>query len=211
MPRDERETKFCEIWLRTHDAPKAWVEAGYSEKAINRKDHLKKLAALQPYIEEKQAAISKEFTKQFVLDQQVILDEMIAVGFANPRDYIEEVMELQDGKPVKALRRKNIMSLTRAQAAAVTEIEFHPDGTVTYKLPDAEARHPFLKELGMHLGLFHPKLIQEHRHRHMHAHIDMKDIDQTALEQAETMLLEALGTRGNLLLGLQRDDEEEDA
>lgn len=210
-PRDEREIKFVEAWLRHHDVQRAWEEAGYSIKNCDyHTEATRKYQTLLPYIERRQSQVSKEITKKFVLDQQSILDEMIAVGFANPQDYIEETMELVDGKPVKVQRRKNIMSLTRAQAAAVTEIDFHPDGTVTYKLPDADAKHPFLKDLGQHLGLFHPKLIQEHRHRHMHAHIDLKDIDQGALLQAEQKLLQALGPRGNLLLGVQRDDDEED-
>jgi hypothetical protein len=207
VPKDDHETRFCEAWLRHHDHRKAWVDAGYSPITVHQAR--KKLITLTPYLERIQRSVSSAVAKKFVLDQQSILDEMIAVGFANPQDYIEEYVELVDDQPVTKQVRKNIMKLSRAQAAAVTQIDFHPDGTVSYKLPDADAKHPFLKDLGQHLGLFHPKLIQEHRHKHMHAHIDMKDVNQEALMEAEAQLLKALGHRGNLLLGLQpaQDDD----
>lgn len=209
-PKSEREMKFCEAWLQHHDHHRAWIEAGYSVNTAT-KEITTKLQVLMPYLEKRQKAITQVISKKFVLDQQSILDEMIAVGFANPQDYIDEYVELVDGQPVTKQVRKNIMKLSRAQAAAVTQIDFHPDGTVTYKLPDADAKHPFLKDLGQHLGLFHPKLIQEHRHRHMHAHIDLKDVNQEALLRAEADLLQALGPRGNMLLGVQTDEEDDDA
>jgi len=208
-PNNEREKKFADAYLRSHDAQAAWLEAGYSPHTGTREAAVK-VQLLAPYIERTQNAIAKEVSKVFVLDQQTILDEMIAVAFANPQDYIDEVVQIVDGQEVRKHVRKPIMSLTRSQAAAISEITFNPDGTVSYVLPGPKEKHPFQKDLGQHLGLFHPKLIQEHRHRHMHAHIDMKDVDQKSLLGAEQMLLQALGHRGNLLLGLQPHPDDED-
>lgn len=209
LPRTDKERAFCESWLQHYDINRAAREAGYSgPKNRQGGGGLRVFERFRAYLEHQLSLKQKAVSKELALDQKDILSEMAAIGFANAQDYVAIVEEpVKDEKTgaismVRRERQKPLMELTRAQAAAVSEVTFHPDGRVTYQLPDERSKHPYLKDLGQHLGLFHPKLIAEHRHAHMHAAISFRGMDTRKLAEAESMLLEAMGPEGRRMLGI---------
>lgn len=215
LPRTDKEHAFCKAWLQHYDSNRAAREAGYADSISNGSSGKRLFERLQGYLEHQLQLRQQAVAKQVALDQKDILAEMAAIGFANPLDYVnvveEPVKDPETGQTslVKCQRQKKLIELTRAQAAAISEVTFHADGSVTYKLPDERSKHPYLKDLGQHLGLFHPKLIQEHRHQHLHAALSFRDMDTRKLAQAESMLLEAMGAEGRRMLGIVDAEFEE--
>lgn len=216
-PAGERENKFCERWLVHKNELTAWREAGYADSGAKAGLHKKKLQKLLPYLSTQLERHETQVAKQFVLDQQQIIDEMIAIGFANPQDYLKQVEKEIDvevnGKATKQTVlytvQKDIHELTRREAAAISEVRI-VDGKALYRIPDdPKAKHPYLKDLGQHLGLFHPKLIQEHRHQHLHAKLSFANLDQGKLEALEAQLVDAMGDAGRRMLGITIDGEAE--
>lgn len=203
VPRDERHKKFCDELIKTHDPRIAGRNAGFSESWISLGHYKKLIIKYDKYLAKRMDKTEKEVARVMVLDQQKILDEYMAIAFANPLDYIEtEITTDGKGNEIRKHRRKDVTQLTRAQAAAISEIKFKPDGSVTYKLPDDKTKHPYLKDLGQHLGLFHQKLIAEHRHQHLHQ-LSFRGADPSKLEQLEQQLLDALGPDAARMLGIQ--------
>lgn len=176
-------------------------------KAISRGGAMVLLTRYKAYLSQKMERHENAVAKELVLEQKDILNEMMAIGFANAQDYYVITDEVVNGKNIKKRTLKPIEELTRAQAAAVSCITQHPDGSITYVIPDEKSKHPYLKDLGQHLGLFHPKLIQEHRHQHIHAALSFRDLDPAKLEQFETQLIEALGPAGRRMLGIIDGEE----
>lgn len=215
LPRTPKEHAFCRAWLNHYDIHRAYQEAGYADSVSNGAAGKRVFDRLRSYLEQQLELKQKVVSKELALDQKDILSEMAAIGFANAQDYVaiveESVKDENTGevRMVKRERQKPMMELTRAQASAISNVTFHPDGRVTYQLPDERSKHPYLKDLGQHLGLFHPKLIQEHRHQHMHAAISFRDMDTSKLAQAESMLLEAMGPEGRRMLGILDAEFEE--
>lgn len=214
-PKTPKHQAFCANWLKHYDHNKAAIDAGFSEVAVKKGSAAVLFRRFERYLLKQKKLKEKAVSKVLVLEQKDILAEMKAIGFANAQDYVVIVSEpVKDEKTgtirmVKRERQKPLMQLTRAQAAAVSKVTFHPDGTVTYELPDEKSKHPYLKDLGQHLGLFHPKLIQEHRHAHAHAIMDLRDMDSAKLAEAERYFLAALGNEGNRMLNIIEGEFEE--
>lgn len=208
MPKTEKEHAFCKAWLQHFDIGRAAKEAGYRIGPNQTGNAHQIFDRLRGYLEHQLSLREKAIAKEFVLDQKDILREMANIGFANAHDYVKIVQEEEKDpetgakRMVERERQKPLRELTRAQAAAISDVTFHPDGSVTYKLPDEKSKHPYLKDLGQHVGLFHPRLIQEHRHQHLHASLSFRDMDTSKLAQAESMLLEAMGPEGRRMLGI---------
>lgn len=218
VPKQPMHVAFCEAWLKHFDHKRAALDAGYSKSWVaknNPRELMERFASyLQKRREQKEAAIAKELA----LEQKDILSAMYAVASSNVQDYVKEVDELeevvdQDGTKkqvvVRRLRPKGVLELTREQAAALSSVVFHPNGTVSYALPDDRTKHMYWKDLGQHLGLFHPKLIAEHRHEHRHRMVSFRDMDAEKLAQAEAMFLEAMGQEGKRMLGIIEGEYED--
>ena len=193
---------FCEEWLKDYDHIRAAKAAGFAENYIRNGAAAKLVQKYHLYLMDRKEKLEKAISKEIALEQKDILSEMMAIGFSNAQDYITITEEMIDGKTVIKRTLKPIEQLTRRQAAALSAVTSHPDGSVTYAIPDERSKHPYLKDLGQHLGLFHPKLIQEHRALHLHAQMDLKGVDPVALEKAEGLLLEAMGQAGKRMLGI---------
>lgn len=208
-PKTDKHRAFCSAWLMHYDHNRAAREAGYQRGGL---DLFRKF---ERYLLQQKGLKEKAVSKEVVLEQRDILREMMSIGFANAQDYVRIVEEpFKDPKTgittqVKRERQRPLMELTRSQAAAVSKVTFSPDGTVTYELPDERSKHPYLKDLGQHLGLFHPKLIQEHRHAHAVALFDLRSLDNSKLKQAEEFFLEALGPEGRRMVNSSGSDDGE--
>lgn len=202
LPVSAQDKLFCERWLIHHNQVQASEEAGWSPKSVKHGIGSHKFQRYEKYLAFQLQRNAQAIAKKFVLKQQDILSEMMAIGYANPQDYIDMVPMKIKGKERLVERRKPIHELTRAQAAAISNVQFLPNGEVTYDLPDSAAKHPYLRDLGQHLGLFHQKLIQEHIHAHMHAAIDFGKVSPDKLEQLERQFLAVLGEEGYKMLGI---------
>lgn len=215
LPRTPQEHRFCKAWLTHYNAAQAAREAGYAEVSVKKNGGAAVFRRFERYLMQQKSIKEKVVARELVLEQKTILEEMMAIGFANAQDYIAVVMEEVEQKDaagavrkvrVRRERQRPIMDLSRRQAAAISKVTFHPDGRVTYELPDEKSKHPYLRDLGQHIGLFHPKLIQEHRHAHAVAMLDLRDMDPAKLAQAEQLFISALGNEGKRLLNIEADD-----
>lgn len=202
-PKTVQHKRFCESLIKYNfDVIQAGKDAGYSRNSALDGTLHRLRKRYQSYVMRRREKYELAVAKEMVLDQKDILSEMMSIGFANAQDYIVVTEELIDGKTIKKRKLKPIDELSRAQAAALSCVTEHPDGSITYNIPDEKSKHPYLKDLGQHLGLFHSKLIQEHRHNHLHAAISFKDLDSTKLAEAEQLLIEAMGPAGRRALGI---------
>lgn len=211
IPKTEMHRAFCRAWLMHYDHNLAAVEAGFSKKSVNRGIGKELFSKYAEHLTRGKELKEKQLAKELALDQKDILKEMMAIGFANAQDYAKEVESVVGGKTVKQWIQKPLHELTRGQAAAISKVSFH-NGGVTYEIPDEKSKHPYLRDLGQHLGLFHPALIHEHRHEHRHRALSFRDMDVGKLAAAEKMMIEALGPEGRRMLGIQdvQDAEFED-
>lgn len=207
MPKGERELKFCEHWLEHFDPIRAYKQAGYAFSSSNNRRALELYRKFSHHLEKLRAVKTKELAKRLAIRETDILEEIAALGFANAQDYVEVYEE--DGKQL--LRRKPIMQLTRGQASAVTQVEFHPDGTVTYLLPEPKDKRPALELIGKNFGMFDQKLIAEHRHMSKQRAESIGGlVSPDKLEMFERMLIEAIGDRAaQNFIGYTREVDEE--
>lgn len=213
VPTRPLDVKFCERWLVHKDHKLAGLQCGMSKASVKNNTTHRKLKQFLPWLSMQMEKREEKVADKFAIKQEDIIEEMKNIAFANVQDYIlqREVKDEATGKITTISERKPVMELTRGQAAALSKVTFNPDGTVTYELPDEKSKHPYLKDLGQHLGLFHPKLIQEHRHAHMHAAIDLRDVDTAKLAEFESTLVAALGQQqGKRILGILDDVEYQD-
>lgn len=211
---------FCEAWLARgkdqYNRVAAARAANVPENDIGQGKAKKLYDKFEPYLVRQKTLQESELARAIGLDQADILREMIAVAYANPLDYIVVGMEKQKGADgveieVQCTRRRPLNELTREQAAAISKVTFHPDGSVSYALPTPKGKRPFLRDLGQHIGMFHPNLIKEHRHAQAKAKLQFRDMDDEKLDLAEKMLMDALGPAGRQLLGYTEAEENEDA
>lgn len=197
---------FCEAYLSHYNKDRAARDAGYAGGQGNRI-----FRRFKVYLSQRQIQKEAETTKTMVAGQKEILEELIALGMANPLDYIETYEHLDaDGIMQTKVRQKPLTSLTRLQAASVSNIRFK-DGVATYRIPDVREKIQGLISAGRHFGMFHDKLIQEHRHLHMKQGVDLTDVGSALLEEIETKLLQVLGPeKSRLLLGVTHEGQYQD-
>lgn len=207
LPKDERHQAFCRLYATHNDPVRASREAGFSESWIKKCRYKDLVVRYDKHIVGLMQAKEKQIGKSLALSQEAILEEMKSIAFANAQDYVKEVVDEATG--TKKFVRKELHELTRAQAAAISDVKFLKNGTIVYKLPDDKAKHPYLKDLGQHLGLFHQKLIAEHRHKHMHQ-LSFEGVDPAKLVELERAALEVLGIEGKRLLGETIEGDYED-
>jgi hypothetical protein len=209
-PKEPRHVAFCQAWLgEAHfDHVRAARLAGYSDSWIKKGLAKPLLEKYQRYLLRQKEIRERAVAKEIALEQRDILQEMMAIAFCNAQDYVVKVNE-----PVKNVetgeiqmltreRQKPMTQLTRLQAAAISEVTFNGDGTVTYKLPGVNAKHPYLKDLAQHIGMLHPKLIQEHRHEHLHRALSFASVPDDKLAELEQAYLRAIGPEGRRQIGI---------
>ncbi len=201
LPLSDIDKVFCERWLVHHNHNVAASEAGISKYSVEKGYGLVKFRQFEKYLSRQLQHNAQAIAKKFVLNQEDILQEMIAIGYANPKDYVEFTERTVGDKTIMIETLKPLHKLTRRQASAITNVQFLADGTVTYDLPEASKKHPYLKDLGQHLGMFHPKLIQEHIHAHRLVSLSFKTVSNDKIEKLENMFLKELGEEGYRMLG----------
>ena len=207
LPKNTEDIEFCDLFVRLGSHAKAAQEIGHDGKwGWARK---KKYAQ---YLARRMIQREEALAREMVIGQKEILAELLALGMANPLDYIESYEVTVGGKLITKYRQRPLTSLTRHQAASVSSIKFLGDGSVSYRIPNRHEKIPGLIHAGRHFGMFHDKLIAEHRHQHLHqGGPDLSEAHSDTLERMEAELIKAIGPdQARKLLGVTIDGEYED-
>mgnify|MGYP003654288960 CR=1 FL=1 len=144
-----KQTRFVEQYLIDLNATQAAIRAGYSKKTagVVGYENLNK-----PYIAAAIAESQGELAVRTELTQQMVIDELAKIGFANMMDYVT----IENGTA-----QVDLSELTRDQAAAIGEVTIdqvktgYGEPRVKVKLLDKRAA---LVDLGRHLGAFPTRL-----------------------------------------------------
>jgi hypothetical protein len=190
-PKNAREVAFCEAWLENgYNHVEAYKTAGYSTRGGAWRSYAAAMMeSFRKYLEPLQRARAKAKAQHLSVTEKDVLDELSAMAFASPLDYVELYTQ---GDTVMA-RKKEFHQLTRRQAAAVTGVQVLTDGKVVYSIPEPKDRRPAVELVGKHLGMFHTQLIAEHRHILQRRTADLKDVNPTVLLEIEKILIESIG------------------
>lgn len=134
-----KQKKFCDEYLIDLNATQAAIRAGYSVKtAYSMGQRLLKNVEFQKYLQERM----KKREKRTEITQDMVIQELAAIGFAKATDYAAIEGPLVTIKPTA--------SLTEEQAKAIAGIEQGNFG-IKVKLCD---KVKALELLGKHMGMF---------------------------------------------------------
>lgn len=162
-PSNKRQSDFMVfVVVEGMGKPEAALKAGYSESfAQKRAGHL--YNTMQAYALELHEHNREVVAERHGLSIDRITDELAAIGFVNPKDYI--VLRNIDGQLF--LFGKPLNELTDEQARAIEswEVKSHKIGNKYY----ADYRYKFydkrgaLRDMGQHLGMYTERMILEAR------------------------------------------------
>lgn len=196
IPKKEKQQLFLIEFAKSGSHQESAAKVGYSKVwAKSRSSSL--ISGYKDYVTWLQAHRAQELVKKVDVDQQMVIDEMVRIAFANEHDYLvfynkDEIDEngKKTGKQVPWARRKYVHELTREQLTAVEVFRRGDLGSIDWKWRDRDGK---LFELGKHLGMFNEKIIMEHRHRHLHVQFDLTNASLKDLEALEAEFEVLLG------------------
>lgn len=148
LPLEPRQQLFVDEYLVDLNATQAAIRAGYSEnsaRAIGCENLTK------PNIANAIAKAQEERSSRTKITQDMVLQELAKIGFANMLDYM---------KPHNGQMHLDMSEITRDQAAAISEYQTE---TVSGRgeMPDIEKtkfklldKRQALVDIGRHLGMF---------------------------------------------------------
>lgn len=204
-PKSVRGKRFCAEYLKDYKPIPAAIRAGFPKPTANKNAHMW-VVQYREYISSLQAIKNDKVVSEVVFDQKAILQSMACAAFANPQDFVE-VVKVRIGKVEREVERlKSITDLTAEQASIITNVREGSDGRIQYDLMDALTNRELL---GKNQGLFHQKLIAEHRHAHLHATFDLSKVKNKDLADVEEKLIAMLGPQAAGILGHNQSTEEE--
>lgn len=190
VPSNVKHMAFLLKYVELGEVLGAAIQTGYS-KDWGRGHGPRVLDQYKDLVVWLQAARAQEVAKTIGVDQEMVLQEMVRIAFANEADYIVLDDKVVGGVTVKRARRKRLDELTREQMTAVVVIKVKGKGNIlTWKWRDRDGK---LFEIGKHLGMFNDKMIHEHRHRHTHRHFDLSKVPLARLEAIEGEFEEMMG------------------
>ncbi len=155
MTLNDKQQRFVEEYLVDLNATQATIRAGYSERtACSQGSRLLKYAGVAAAV----AAARAKRSKRTKITQDMVLNELARIGFANMLDYVT----VQDDGSVVV----DLTDLDRGRAAAIREMvvdeytEGRGDGArdvkrIKFKLNDKRAA---LVDIARHLGMFTDKI-----------------------------------------------------
>ena len=205
-PQTAQQTKLCHEYIKDYNIIQSALRAGFSQGYAKREAHAM-IKRFMPYIQTLQDKKTTQVVAKVVYDQDTILQSMARAAFADPADFVERVKVKYSGKVRTMERVKSIFDLTPEQRSCIRNVQEMSNGRIKYELMDPQENR---KLLGMHQGLFHQKLIAEHRHAHLHATLDLSKLDDRKLAKLEEDLLQLLGPQAARILGHIPPPEESD-
>jgi len=156
-------------------------KAGYSETTVRKKipSLVKQLA---PYIAHLREAKADVIQRNFDVTVDAVVEELAAMGFVNPKDYLKVVEYRGAGMVIG----KSPLELTDEQARAVARwdrVKVIVDGgyDFDYQYTFHDKRQS-LRDMGQHLGMFNEKLILEQRITKTYR-VDLSQVPDGVLEK----------------------------
>jgi phage terminase small subunit len=181
-PKTRQQDALClAIVIEGLSLVEAGRKAGYSETTVRKK--IPTLAKqLAPYIAHLREAKAEVIQRNFDVTVDRVVDELAAMGFVNPKDYIR-VVRYRD---VDMVIGKSPLDLTDDQAKAVANwdrvkviVDGGYDFDYQYSFHD---KRQSLRDMGQHLGMFNEKLILEQRITKTYR-VDLSQVPDDILEQ----------------------------
>ena len=181
-PKTKQQDLLCQALvvdgLSTVDAG---LKAGYAKTTVRKKipTLVKQLA---PYIAHLRVAKAEVIQRNFDVTVDAVVEELAAMGFINPKDYIRVVTY----RGAKMAIGKSPLDLTDDQAKAVASwdrqkvvIDGGYDFDYRYTFYD---KRQSLRDMGQHLGMFNEKLILEQRITKTYR-VDLSQVPDKILEK----------------------------
>ena len=181
-PKTKQQDLLCQALVVDGLSPvDAGRKAGYSETTVRKKIPTL-VKQLSPYIAHLREAKAEVIQRNFDVTVDTVVEELAAMGFINPKDYIR-VVEYR-GKPMVIGKPPN--ALTDDQAKAVSSwdrqkivIDGGYDFDYRYTFYD---KRQALRDMGQHLGMFNEKLILEQRITKTYR-VDLSQVPDEILEK----------------------------
>ncbi|MBD2753801.1 terminase small subunit [Spirosoma validum] len=108
-----KQKRFCQEYVIDHNATKAAIRAGYSEKSARfTACELLGNVGVQEFIEELEKSLTKRLEDRYLISKERVLNEYARAAFSDIRTYYNE-----DGT------LKNVTELTDGDAAALSSLE----------------------------------------------------------------------------------------
>jgi phage terminase small subunit len=181
-PKTKQQDDLCQALVVEGLSPvDAGRRAGYSETTVKKKipSLLKQLA---PYIAHLRAAKAEVIQRNFDVTVDAVVDELAAMGFINPKDYIR-VVEYR-GTPMVIGKAPDKLTDDQAKAVASWQrkkvvVDGGYDFDYQYTFYD---KRQSLRDMGQHLGMFNEKLILEQRITKTYK-VDLSQVPDEILEK----------------------------
>lgn len=147
MKLTPKQKLFCDEYLVDLNATEAAKRAGYSEKtAYSQGQRLLKNVEVQKYLQNRM----KDREKRTEITQDMVLEELSKIAFANATDYVEVI----DKESYKCVIIKATKDIPKDKLAAISSIKQGANG-IEVKLHD---KVKALEDIGRHLGMFKDKV-----------------------------------------------------
>lgn len=138
---------FCDEYLIDLNVTQAAIRSGYSNSyAADKAYKLLEKPEIKAYIDERMKAREKRIE----ITQDMVLNELAKIAFANTTDYVE----VEDKGQYKMVNTKPTKDLTPNQVVAIASIKQGANG-IEIKLHDKVRA---LEDIGRHLGMFKDKI-----------------------------------------------------
>lgn len=181
-PRTKKQYDLC--WLHVFESLAIYaaaMKAGYTKHFAKKKSSaLAKV--LKPFIEHLQKEKNKQLEVRHEITVDRIANELAAIGFANPKEYVVAVQV----NGVERVIGKPLTELTDQQAKAVVKweiVEFAngEETVLDYRYTFADKRGAIV-DMGKHLGMFNDRLILEARVQ-SYKKVDLSGVPDAILEK----------------------------
>ena len=140
----DKQEKFCQEYLIDLNGTQAAIRAGYSEKTAN--EQATRLLANVSIIH-RLSELRKPLAEKVGITQEMVLNELAKVGFANLKDYLSDDLDVKNLSNIEDNKSGAIASLKKN----VTTFEGGESVTTEIKLHD---KIKSLELIGKHLGFF---------------------------------------------------------
>lgn len=205
-PATQQQDELCQaIVIQGLSRADAGRKVGYAASTIH-----KKLSAivkkLTPYLEHLRVAKQEVIQRNFDVTVDTVVDELAAMGFANPKNYIKVVsyrgVPMVIGRPLNELsdeQAKSIASWDRVKVIIDEGYCFD----YRYQFYDKRAS---LRDMGQHLGMYNEKLILEQRITKTYK-VDLSEVPDELLEEWMEKLRSAGGQLPDKAKGMTIDND----
>lgn len=141
----QKQELFCQEWVKDRNATQAAIRAGYSKKTAGA---IGNELLRNPKISERIDKARHQALMNATLTDQMIIDELKALGLWSVKDFVEEGNTIPD---LTKLSRETLKPITGIKVTERFDLQGNLIRTVELKTVDKRAA---IVDLGRHLGIF---------------------------------------------------------